>query len=175
MPETLIMPRRGPTGRAPLKSPERSLAHDDDEDLSTSFFEASNSPSLSPVEVDLDDEAYAIRRLTLTPAGVARRAQLGRYVAAAVGLAALVGVVGAVRGRSMRDAVSAPVLAERTAFAAPVFPVMSVTPDQPVLAGVQGVPLPVTTAVAPAVAPAAPAAPGAPAPGLAPGSRDLTK
>ncbi len=96
----------------------------DDEAVSVAFFEAPNSPSLAPVEFDLDDEndPLAIRRLSLTPAGVARRAQLGRYVAAAVGLAALVGVAGAVRGRSAREAMSATMsvaaLSERPALAA---------------------------------------------------------
>ncbi len=113
---TLILPKASRKGDVPNAVHHKHDEHD--EALSTSFFEGSNSPSLSPVELDLEDQADEIRRLTLTPAGVARRAQLGRYVAAAVGLAALVGVVGAVRGRSMRDAMSAQVLPERQALAA---------------------------------------------------------
>jgi tetratricopeptide (TPR) repeat protein len=103
---------------------------DDDEALSVSFFEGSNSPSLSPVELDLDDQADEIRRITLTPAGVARRAKLGRYVAAAVGLAALVGVAGAVRGRSTHDAALAAASPARVQVAA----VQPVTTPAPVVA-----------------------------------------
>ncbi len=117
-PEAVAAPRQ--TKRL-AKNEAQNEKGEDDEAISMAFFDAQNIPSIAPVEVDADDdlanESLAIRRLTLSPTGVARRAQLGRYVAAAVGLAALVGLAGAVRGRSTRDAMSAQ-LSERPALAA---------------------------------------------------------
>ncbi len=141
-----------PEAKPEVKVARASSKDQDDEAISMAFFDAQNTPSIAPVEIDVDDEptneSVAIRRLTLSPAGIARRAQLGRYVAAAVGLAAIVGLAGAVKSRSMRDAMSAQ-LAERPALAAEpraaVQPIAAQVPQVPAQPAVPAVQVPVPT------------------------------